>query len=139
MTIWGGVGDVLPVRCPFDFITAVLHQPNEMLPVMSQRHALVDVDLQIHLPTIALGIGTVLPVRHGAFFLLQFGFHDRKTVLQTQLIGCIPQHFQTFLVAVVFSAGFTADGVDDEVGVDVGTVGVGRHHHLKAGELLCQF
>ena len=78
MTVRGGVGDILSVCCPFDFVAAVLHQTNEVFTVTSQSHALVDVDFQIHLPAIALGIGTVLPVGHGLFLLLLFllGFHN---------------------------------------------------------------
>ena len=91
MTVRGGVGDILAVCCPFDFVTAILHQADEVFPVTSQGHALVDVDFQIHLPAIALGIGAVLPVGHGAFLLLfLLGFHNRKTVLHTQLVRCFP-------------------------------------------------
>ena len=91
MTVRGGVGDILAVCCPLDFVAAVLHQPDEMLTVTGQGHALVDVDFQIHLPAIALGIGAVLPVGHGAFLLLLLlGFHNRKTVLHTQLVRGFP-------------------------------------------------
>ena len=78
MTVRGSVGDILSVCCPLDFVAAVLHQPDEMLTVTGQGHALVDVDFQIQLPAIALGIGTVLPVGHGSFLLLLFllGFHN---------------------------------------------------------------
>ena len=84
MTVRGGVGDILPGVLPADFVTVVLHEPDEMLPVAGQSHTLVDVDFQIHLPAIALGMGAVLPVGHGAFLLLLLlGFHNRKTVLHT--------------------------------------------------------
>ena len=78
MTVRGGVGDILSVCCPLDFVAAVLHQANEVFSVTGQVHTLVDVDFQIHLPAIALGIGTVLPVGHGSFLLLLFllGFHN---------------------------------------------------------------
>ena len=94
MTVRGGVGDILSGVLPANFVAAVLHQANEVFSVAGQGHALVDVDFQIHLPAIALSIGTVLPVGHGAFLLLLLlGFHNRKTVLHTQLVRGFPKHF----------------------------------------------
>ena len=138
MTIRGGVSDILPGVLPADFVAAVLHEPDEVFTVTSQGHALVDVDFQIHLPAIALGIGTVLPVGHGAFLLLLLGFHNRKTVLHTQLVRCFPELLQRISVAVVLETGVAAYRVDDEVGVNVIPVGMGCHHDFKAGDLLRQ-
>ena len=113
MTVRGSVGDILSVCCPFDFVAAVLHQPDEVFTVTGQSHALVDIDFQIHLPAIALGIGAVFPVRHGSFLLLfLLGFYNRKTVLQTQLVRCFPKLFQRISIAVVLEAGVAAYGVD---------------------------
>ena len=113
MTVRGGVGDILAVCCPLDFVAAVLHQPDEVLTITGQGHALVNVDFQIHLPAIALDIGAVLPVGHGAFLLLLLlGFHNRKTVLHAQLVRCTAQCHETFLVAVVFETSFVAHGVE---------------------------
>ena len=110
-----------------------------MFPVTSQGHALVDVDFQIHLPALPLIVGTVLPVGHGVFlFLFRLGFHNRKAVLQTQLVRRFPKQFQGFLVAVVLLPGVAAYRVDDEVGVDVIPVCVGGNYNLKAGNLLRQ-
>ena len=136
MTVRGGVGDILSGVLPANFVAAVLHQPDEMLTVTGQGHALVDVDFQIHLPAIALGIGTVLPVGHGAFLLLLLGFHNRKTVLHTQLVRCFPELFQRISIAVVLETSITTYRVDYEVGVNVISVGVGCHHDFKAGDLL---
>lgn len=139
MTVRGGVGDILAVCCPLDFVAAVLHQPDEMLTVTGQGHALVDVDFQIHLPAIALGIGTVLPVGHGAILLLfLLRFHNRKTVLQTQLVRCFPELFQRISVAVVLETGVATYGVDYEMGVDMISVSVGCHYDFEAGDLLRQ-
>ena len=111
-----------------------------MLPAPGLRHALVNGDLQVHLPAVALGIGTVLPVGHGAFLFLflLLGFHNRKAVLHTQLIGCTAQCHEAFLVAVVLETGFVAHGVDYEMGVDMFPVRVGGNDDLIAGDLLCQ-
>ena len=139
MTVRGGVGDILAVCCPLDFVAAVLHQPDEVLTVTGQGHALVDVDFQIHLPAIALGIGAVLPVGHGAFLLLLLlGFHNRKTVLHTQLVRCFPELLQRISVAVVLETGIAAYGIDYEVRVDVIPVGVGCYYDFEAGDLLRQ-
>ena len=139
MTVRGGVGDILSVCCPLDFVAAVLHQPDEMFTVTGQGHALVDIDFQIHLPAIALGIGAVFPVRHGSFLLLfLLGFHNRKTVLQTQLVRCFPKLFQRISIAVVLETSITTYRVDYEVGVNVISVGVGCHHDFKAWDLLRQ-
>ena len=139
MTVRGGVGDILAVCCPLDFVAAVLHEPDEMLTVTSQGHALVNGDLQIHLPAIALGIGAVLPVGHGAFLLLLLlGFHNRETVLHTQLVRGFPELLQRISVAVVLETGVAAHGVDHKMGMDVIPVGVGCHYDFEAGDLLRQ-
>ena len=139
MTVRGGVGDVLSGVLPANFVAAVLHQTNEVFTVTSQGHALVDVDFQIHLPAPALGIGTILPVGHGAILLLfLLRFHNRKTVLHTQLVRCLPELLQRISVAVVLETGVAAYGVDYEVGVDVIPVGMGCHNDFKARDLFRQ-
>ena len=42
-------------------------------------------------------------------------------------------------VAVVFLSGVCADGVDDQMGMDVVTVCVSRNHNFEAIKLFCQF
>jgi hypothetical protein len=139
VTVRGGVGDILAVCCPLDFVAAVLHQPDEMLTVTGQGHALVDVDFQIHLPAIALGIGTVLPVGHGAILLLfLLRFHNRKTVLQTQLVRCFPKLFQRISIAVVLETGVAAYRVNHKMGMDMISVRMGCHYDFEAGDLLRQ-
>ena len=140
MTVRGGVGDILPGVLPADFVTAVLHQTDEVLTVTGQSHALVNIDFQIQLPAIALVVGAVFPVRHGSLFLLLFplGFYNRKTVLHTQLVRCFPELFQGFSIAVVLETGIAAYGVDYEVRMDVISVGVGRYYDFEARDLLCQ-
>ena len=111
-----------------------------MLPAPGLRHALVNGDLQVHLPAVALGIGTVLPVGHGAFLFLflLLGFHNRKAVLHTQLIGCTAQCHEAFLVAVILETGFVAYRVDHEMRVQMLPVRVGGNDDLIAGDLLRQ-
>ena len=139
MTVRGGVGDILAVCCPLDFVTVVLHKPDEMFTVTGQGHALVNVDFQIQLPAIALGIGTVLPVGHGTFpLLLLLGFHNRKTILHTQLVRCLPELLQRISVAVVLETGVTAYGVDYEMGVNVISIRMSCHYDFKARNLFRQ-
>ena len=111
-----------------------------MLPAPGMCHAFVNGDLQVHLPTLALGIGTVFTVRHGPFLLLLFllGFHNRKAVLHTKLVRCFPELFQGFSIAVVLETGVAAYGVDHEMGVDVIPVRVGCYYDFEAGDLLRQ-
>ena len=111
-----------------------------MLPAPGLRHALVNGDLQVHLPAPALGIGTVLPVGHGAFLplFLLLGLYNRKTVLHTQLVGCLSQCHEAFLVAVVLEAGFVAHGVDYEMRVQMLPIRMGGDEDLIAGDLLRQ-
>ena len=110
-----------------------------MLSVTGQSHALVNGDLQIQFPAIALCVGAVFPVRHGSFLLLfLLGFHNRKTVLHTQLVRCFPKLFQRISIAVVLEAGVAAYGVDYEVRVDVIPVGMGCHNDFKARDLFRQ-
>ena len=139
VTLRRGVGDVLPVGTPLDAIAVPLHQLQEMLPAPRHGHAVINDDFQIHLPALPFVVSPVLPGGHGVFFLLGLRLYNRKTILHAQFIRCFAQLHQAFLVAVVFLSAFTADGVDDEVGMDVIPVGVGRHYDFKAGDLLRQF
>ena len=111
-----------------------------MLTVTSQGHALVDIDFQIQLPAIALVVGAVFPVGHGALFLLLFllGFHNRKAVLHTKLVRCFPELFQGFSIAVVLETSIATYGVDYEVRVDVIPIRMGCHYDFEAGDLRCQ-
>ena len=139
MTVRGGVGDILSGVLPANFVAAVLHQPDEMLTVTGQGHALVDVDFQIHLPAIALGIGAVLPVGHGAFLLLLLlRLYNRKAIFLAQFIGCRPEHSEGLLIAVVLEAGVAAYGVDHEMGMDMISVRVGCDYDFEARDLLRQ-
>ena len=109
-----------------------------MLPAPGLRHALVHGDLQVHLPAFALSIGAVLPVGHGALLPLLLGLHNRKTVLHTQLVRCLSQCHETFLIAVVLEAGFVTHRINHEMGVQMLSVRVRSNEDLVAGDLLRQ-
>ena len=111
-----------------------------MLPAPGLCHALIHGDLQVHLPAFALGIGAVLPVRHGAllFLFLLLRLHNRKAVLHTQLVGCPSQCHETFFVAVVLKTSFIAHRVDHEMRVQMLPVRMSSNDDLIAGDVLCQ-
>lgn len=139
MSVRGGVGDVFSGVLPAHFVAAVLHEPDEVFTVTGQGHTLIDIDFQIHLPAIALGIGTVLPVGHGALMLLLlFRFHNRQTILRTQFVRCFPKYFQGILIAVVLEAGVATYRVDHEMRMNVISVRMRCHYDFKTGDLLRQ-
>ena len=138
VTIRCGVGDILSVLRPANCVAAPLHQLEEVLTVTGHGHALVNADLQIHLPAVALVIGTVLPVIHPMLFLFLLGFNNRETILLTQLVRCCPECIQRFQVAVILLSGFTADGVNNEVGMDMQSICVRSNHNLMARNFFCQ-
>ena len=110
-----------------------------MFPAPGLCHALVNGDLQIHFPALSLFVGAVLSGRHSAFLLLLLlGFHNRETVLHTQLVGCLSQLHETFLIAVVFETSVAAYGVDHEMGMDMISICMCCNHDLKARDLFCQ-
>ena len=111
-----------------------------MLPAPGLRHALVYGNLQVHLPAFALGIGTVLPVRHGAFLFLflLLRLYNRKAVLHTKLVRCTAQCHEAFLVTVVLEAGFIAYRVDHKVRVQMLPVCMGSNEDLVARDMLRQ-
>lgn len=134
----GGVGDVFPVIAPPDFVTLGFHQPSEMTGGFRHCHGIVDGNHQPQLPALAFVGRAVFSGGHpGGLFLLRLD--HGQTIFQAQSIGHIPQMLEGFHVAVVLFACVRADGIDDEVGMDMLPVGVGGHHHLEALELLCQF
>ncbi len=139
MTVRGGVGDILPCVLPANFVAVVLHEPDEVLPVTGQGHALVDVDFQVHLPALPLIVGTVLPVGHGVFLLLLLlGLYNGQTVFQAQLVRRRPECREAFLVAVVLFPGIAAYGVDYKVRMNVFLVRMRGDHNFEAGDALRQ-
>ena len=138
MTLRCGVGDMLSVRCPFDTVAAPLHQLEEVFTVTGHGHALVNADFQIHLPTVALVIGSVLPVIHPMLFLVLLGPNHRETVLYTQPVRCSPECVQGFQIAVILLSGFLVDRVDYEVRMDMHSIRVCSNHNLMAWNFFCQ-
>ena len=59
-----GVGDVLSIIRPLDFIAPVLHLPDEIFPAAAGFHRLGHIVHQPELPALTLGSNTVLPAAH---------------------------------------------------------------------------
>jgi hypothetical protein len=114
-----GVGDILSVFRPTNTVAAPLHQLEEVFTVTGHGHALVNADFQIHLPTVALVIGTVLPVIHPMLFLFLLGLNNRETILHAQPVRCSSESVQGFQIAVILLSGFMVDRVDNQMRVDM--------------------
>ena len=133
MTIRCGVGDILSVLRPANSVAAPLHQLEKVFTVTGHGHALVNADFQIHLPTVALVIGSVLPVIHPMLFLFLLWLNNRETILHAQPVRRSTENVQRFQIAVILLSGFQVDRVDDEVGMDMHSICVRCNHNLIAG------
>ena len=101
-----------------------------MRPASGQGHAIVDGQLQRHFPAVATVIGSVFPVVHPVFLFI-FLLDHRKTVLQTELVGGVPQLLQGLGVAVILLPGLKTDRVDHKMGVHMVGIPMGSYHNFK--------
>ena len=130
VTIRCRIGDILSVLRPANTVATPLHQLEEVFTVTGHSHAFINADLQIHLPAVALVIGTVLPVIHPMLFLFLLGLNHREAVLHTQPVRRSTESVQRFQIAVILLSGFLVDRVDYEVGMDMHSVCVRSNHDL---------
>lgn len=137
VTVWGGVGDALSAVRPFDGIALALHQLHELLLGDCVLHSLVDLDSKLDLPALATHGGMVLRLTD-TDGLLYLGLTDGQAVTDTELVREFAELGQVFLPKVELSPCLEADGVDDEMRVEVFPVGVGSHDHLVPFPLLRQ-
>ena len=135
--LWGRISDVLPVVLPANQVALHLHQFNEVRSASGGNHGIINCDCKPEFPAFSLICGAVFRRRHSGSALL-FWLDDGQTVLHTQLIRCHPYPLNIVLVGVVFPSILGADGVDDQVGMEVVTVRMGADQNLKSGELLRQ-
>ena len=124
-----GVGDVFPLVAPPDIVTPPLHLADEILPARTDFHGFTDVVHEAEFPALPLPGGTVFS---GCHFLpaLLIGRQNREVVRHTDLVADLPKLAEGVGVLAELSACLEADGIDDEVGVDVGRIAVGGHLHL---------
>ena len=131
-SIGTGEGDVLLLSRPLDFIAPALHLPDEFFLTPADLHGLGHIVHQSELPALALGGDAVLPVAHAlaAFFI---GRQDGQAMFPAQLIADGTELLQSAGVLPQLPSIHEADGVDDEVGVDVLGIAMGGHLHLMSG------
>ena len=138
VAIGGGVGDALAVCCPENRVALALHQLQELFPGDGVLHGLVDLHGKPHLPALPSGSDPVLRLGGAGDRLLTLWLADGQTVPHAQRVRDLTELRQVRLFKVELPAGLEADGVDDEVGVDMLAVRVGGHDDLVVLPLLCQ-
>ena len=134
-----GVGDVLPAVSPADTVSLALHQRDELVLGGSVPHTLVDGIDEPKLPALALGGGVVLSVGHGLDPFLLTRLEHRQAELHAHLIVALTQFCQLRFADVQLLSVLQTDAVDDEVRVDVVTIGVRADQHLSSLEIFRQF
>ena len=139
VAVGGGVGDVLAVCCPENRVALALHQFQELLPGDGVLHGLIDLHGEPHLPALSSGCDFVLRLGGTGDRLLTLWLTDGQAVANAERVRDLAELCQVRLFKVELPAGLEADGVDDEVGVDVRPVRVGGHEDLVALPLLRQF
>ena len=133
----GRVGDIFPAVRPVYLIALLLHQIDEMGAAFGDAHGIIDGDCQPHFPALSLVCGAVFRRRHSGCSLLLWLDH-RQSILPAQVVRGLTDSLDVVLVRVVFSSGFRADGVDNQVGMEVVPVGMGADQHLMSRKFLGQ-
>ena len=124
-----GVGDVFPFVAPPDLIAPPLHLADEILPAHTGFHGLPDVVHEPDFPALTFPGGTVFS---GGHFLPAFLVRrqNRKVVRHADLVADLPELAEGVGVLAELLPSLKADGIDDEVGVDMPGIAVGGHLHL---------
>ena len=131
------IGDVLPLRRPAKAVTLGLHQGEELILVCCHLHDVVDLNRQRQLPALSLFRCPILPGGH--FFHAGFhrgGLYDAETLLPAEPVRGVAEPLDVLHVGVILPSGLEADGVHNEVRVQMFLVHVSRNLDLVAGELL---
>ena len=127
--IGAGVGDVFPLVAPPDIVAQPLHLADEILPAHTHFHGFPDVVHEAELPALPLPGGTVFSGGH-LLPALPVGRQNREVMRHTDLVADLPELAEGVWVLAELLPGLKADGVDDEVGVDMPGIAVGGHLHL---------
>lgn len=124
-----GVGDVLPFVAPPDIVAPTLHLADEILPAHTGFHGFSDVVHEAEFPALPLPGGTVFSGGHLLPTLL-VRRQNRKVVRHADFVADLPELAEGVGVLAELPPCLKADGIDDEVGVDMPGITVGGHLHL---------
>ena len=127
--IGAGIGDVLPLVAPPDLVAPPLHLADEILPAHTGFHGFSDVVHEAEFPALPLPGGTVFSGGH----LLPTLFvrrQNREMVRHADLVADLPELAEGVGILAELLPGLEADGIDDEVGVDMPGIAVGGHLYL---------
>lgn len=127
--VGAGIGDVLPFVAPPDIVAPPLHLTDEILPAHTYFHGFPDVVHEAEFPALALPGGTVFPWGHLLPAFLVRG-QNREVVRHADFIADLPELAEGVGILAELPPCLKADGIDDEVGVDMPGITVGGHLHL---------
>lgn len=106
-----GVGDAAPGILPPHLVAQLFHVADEFLFAAAAFHTVIHRTDDLHLPTLALGGGTILSCVHAVRFLLCL-FQNRETVRFAEFIRKISQSLQCTFLLPEHPPGLIADGVN---------------------------
>jgi len=124
--------------CPPDLIAFALHQLNELLLVDRILHALVDLNGESYLPTLAAHRRVILRLLDaGGLLLLRLA--DGQTVAHTNLVRELSELCQIVFFKMQFPSVFKTDRVDNKMRMDMLRIGMGSNDDFVVLPLLRQF
>ena len=129
------VGDTAPPLLPAHVVASPTHLLDELLPAACPLHDQLDSGDELELPALSPHSAAVLscPQSLGAMLLL-IRLQRCESMFPADLVADQPHPLQRPRREAQLLPGVRLDGVDDEVGVEVCRIDVGRHQHLAAGE-----
>ena len=126
-----GEGNVFSFVCPEDLVALFLHEGDETLTASTLLHGFSDMVHQTELPALALLCCPVLSGRKVLSTAL-VGFQHSQSMSSADLITELAKLFQCAGVLSQLLSVFQADGVDHEVGMNMGSIAVSGHQHLMS-------
>ena len=134
-----GVGDIPPGLLPAYFASFAFHERNELFAVCCVPHTVGDDIHELQLLALTAGSGMIFADGH-ALGLLSIGiwYEHRQRELHTHIVVALVQFLELFFCDMQFLAGIEVDRVDNEVGMDVFSLGMGTHQNFMSIKILSQ-